>query len=103
VNEADLWNLARQLMTDKQLEAFELVYGERNLTISETAWLLEVDESAVRDRIRRGIRAIRQHVRDEQTPKPMENGRARGRAPRTAAQGETGPHVARALRKAIAA
>ena len=62
--EPELWQIAEQVLTDKQLEACRLVW-QRQLTVGQAAAILQIDRSAVRDRLRSATRNLATALRKD--------------------------------------
>ena len=82
VTTASIIRTAADVMTERQWQAFALVYVEQ-LTIVEAAHRLNIDESAVRRRLDRGLVRTMRHYASVDAPSPsqMAQAPARGGAP----------------------
>jgi hypothetical protein len=70
MTEPALWIIARQVLTEREYEAIEYTcrYG---FTITFTADLLDITEGAVRSRLDRAIRRLRQHAEHGDTARTL--------------------------------
>lgn len=76
----ELRRLAQRVLTERQLEAFDLVLVAE-FAVWETAWRMGITEPAVNGLLARGIRRLQEYVEGgEQALSALAAGRARTRA-----------------------